>query len=326
MTIAVYGATGYTGRLVLAELARRDFDTVLVGRDLDRLAATGHRAVRHATLDHKTQLVEAFRDCELVINCVAPFIRHGLPVVRAAVAAGAHYLDISGEQTYIKSVFDAFAEDAGVTIVPMVNDGGFLADLLVGMLAGPSTKDVVVAHQFTGGALSRGSARTALANAEMFTSGGLTYTDGKWQNGIPLRHPELVFPGDDEPTHVVRFPLPEIATIPRHVPTAHVEGVAGEGQFAALTALTPDMLGNLPTQAPAERTGRFELLAEVDGKRGVIEGADTYGTTAIVVAEAAQRLLSTGAKPGVLAPAQAFDPVTILDSLAAYGVTLRIEH
>jgi short subunit dehydrogenase-like uncharacterized protein len=324
MTIAVYGATGYTGQLVLAELTRRNLDTVLVGRDLDRLEATGHSRVRQASLADETQLAEAFRDCTLVINCVAPFIRHGMPVVRAAVSAGAHYLDISGEQTYIKSVFDTFTEDAGVTVMPMVNDGGFLADLLVALVANSSTKDVVVAHKFTDGGLSRGSALTALANAEMFKGGGLTYSDGGWHTDAALKHPSLVFPGDGKPTPVARFALPEIATIPRHVPAAHVEGVAEEGLVAAFTALTEDMLATLPTTAPSERTDGFTLLAEADGKRGVIEGTDTYGTTAIVAAEAAQRLLTTGAKPGVLAPAQAFDPITFLDSLAVHGVHVRV--
>jgi hypothetical protein len=208
--------------------------------------------------------------------------------------------------------------------VPMVNDGGFLADLLVGLLAGPSTKDVVVAHQFTGVSLSRGSAVTALANIEVFKGGGLTYTGGEWRADAPLRHPALTFPGDTRSTPVARFALPEIATIPRHVPGAHVEGVAEEGLFAAFTALTEDMLAALPTEAPAERAGGFTLLAEVDGKRGIVEGTDTYGTTAITIGQAAQRLLTTGPKPGVLAPAQAFDPAEFLDSLASHGVRVRV--
>lgn len=44
MQIAVYGASGFTGRLVVAELARRDVETVLVGRDTERLREAADRA------------------------------------------------------------------------------------------------------------------------------------------------------------------------------------------------------------------------------------------------------------------------------------------
>ncbi|CAM3551142.1 saccharopine dehydrogenase NADP-binding domain-containing protein [Kibdelosporangium persicum] len=318
MTIAVYGATGHTGKLVLAELARRDLDAVLVGRNAERLRAAGS-PVRQASLDNEAQLADAFRDCSVVINCVAPFTRYGAPVIRAAIAAGVHYLDIAGEQTYIKSVFDTFAAEAtDVTVIPMVNDGGFLADLLVGMLASPDAQDVVVVHRFSDVELSRGSARTALANRDLFTSGGLTFVDGQWRSGAPQKHTEMTFPGEETPVPLVKFAMPEIATIPRHLPARHVEGLAEQALSTAFTALTEDMIESFP-ESPGH-AGTFTLLADVDGRRGVVDGADTYGITAVTVVEAAHRLITTGAKPGVLAPAQAFDPADFLDSLASRGV------
>src|SRR2546423_1704143 len=59
MKIAVYGASGYTGKLVVAELVRRDIEMVLVGRDIERLrqaavlaGAAGAETHRPGTADH----------------------------------------------------------------------------------------------------------------------------------------------------------------------------------------------------------------------------------------------------------------------------------
>jgi short subunit dehydrogenase-like uncharacterized protein len=318
MRIAVYGASGHTGRLVVAELVRRKLDVVLVGRSLARLREVGPYETRVAPLG---SLADAFTGCEVVINCVAPFVRYGAPVVRAAVAAGAHYLDISGEQGYIKEIFDTFgsqAQAAGVAVVPMVNDGGGLADLLVSLLAGDSASEIVIAHRITGsGGMSRGSGRTALANKQSWSAGGLTYVDGSWRTGMSTRHAMIDFPGDSTPSPVVKAAMPEVVTIPRHVDAEYVEGVGDAVMLDLFTRITPELVAQLP-EAPAGG-GEFTLVASVSGKRGVITGFDTYRATAVIAAEAATRLST---QSGVLAPAQAFPAPDFLESLAPFGVHL----
>lgn len=89
------------------------------------------------TSDHEA-LVSAFHGCDGVINCAGPFTSSGEAVVRAAIAAGCHYVDTSGEQLYVKKIFDTFtteAENAGVTVVPATNDGCVPVDLLAHILA-----------------------------------------------------------------------------------------------------------------------------------------------------------------------------------------------
>ena len=124
MKIAVYGAMGYTGRLVAAELRRREIDFVLCGRDRARLGdaaaligAPGTE-LRIASIDDPAALHSAFSDCNVAINCAGPFSLYGEPVVEAAIAARCHYLDTTGEQLFIKRIFDrhdTVAERAGVT-------------------------------------------------------------------------------------------------------------------------------------------------------------------------------------------------------------------
>ena len=107
--IAVYGATGYTGRLVAHELRRRGLAATLCGRDLGRLEAVKREVgadwpVRAAAIDDREELRRALMGADAVINCAGPFTFYGAPVIDAALDVGAHYCDTTGEQPYIQKV------------------------------------------------------------------------------------------------------------------------------------------------------------------------------------------------------------------------------
>ena len=57
---------------------------------------------------------------QVLINCVGPFVDFGEPVVRAAIAAGTHYVDTTGEQPFVQAMLahDTWAKDRGVAVVP----------------------------------------------------------------------------------------------------------------------------------------------------------------------------------------------------------------
>lgn len=346
MKIAVYGASGYQARLVLTELTRRGIPMVLVARDATRLreAATVTGLVnaeqRVAGSGDHHALVAAFRDCDAVINCAGPFTSSGHAVIRAAIAADCHYVDTAGEQLYLKAVFDTFpteAERAGVTVVPATNDGCVPTDLMAHLLGQQmsSMGEVVVSHFIAGGGgMSRGSLRSLLSTAESLRDGGLVYDGGQWRAGAPPRHVTVTIPGNAEPTEVVRIPLTEVVTIPRHVQVGYLEGVADTAMVAPLaTPLTTEMIDALPEGPAAEdrRGQRFTYVIDVTGEdgetgRGIVQGSDTYGTTAIIAVEAARRLVADGARPGVLTPAQAYDPTSFFDFLAPHGVHWRVDR
>lgn len=344
MRIAVYGASGYQAKLVLTELSRRSIDVVLVGRDAERLrqAATTVDLTasprRIAGIDDHAALVAGFAGCDAVINCAGPFTNSGHAVVRAAIDAGCHYVDTAGEQLYLKTIFDTFADEAeraGVTVVPATNDGCLPGDLIAHLIAErvPSIDEITISHVIVGGGgPSRGSLRSALHTVDALSTGGLTYDHGEWHTGLPARHSSVVLPGTSEPTEMAKLPLAEVVTIPRHVPVGHVESLVEATLSARLgTPLSPEIIDTLP-EGPAEDarlTQRFTYVIDAttaNGRalRGLVQGTDTYGTTAVIAVEAARRLIADGAKPGVLAPAQAFDPAGFLDFLTDYGLRWSI--
>jgi short subunit dehydrogenase-like uncharacterized protein len=321
MKIAVYGATGFQAGLVRAELTRRAITPVLVGRDrtrLDSIAAAADLEVRVAAADDRRALGAAFSGCDAVINCAGPFLGSGLGPLRAALAAGVPYVDTNGEQPFLQAAFDATFEKSEAAAVPSASDACVPTDLVAHLIAerlGPLT-EIVVSHLIAGGAgASRGSLRSI---AGMFADGGR----------LPGKRSKVAVP---EPTETVAFPLTDVITIPRHVVVDRVEGFVAAAVADRLGVPLPrEVIDALP-EGPAEadrRAQRFTYLVDArtrDGRRelGVIEGPDTYGTTAVIAVEAARRLVHS-AKTGVLAPAEAFEPADFLGFLSAYGISWKI--
>ncbi|TYB66172.1 NAD(P)H-binding protein [Nonomuraea sp. PA05] len=335
MQVAIHGASGFTGRLTVAEVRRRGFTPVLVGRSEERLrsiAADGE-AVRVAGLDEPGALAAAFEDCAVVINCAGPFTVLGEPVIRAAIAAGTHYLDTTGEQHYIRSILDGLDADAaraGVTVVPAMADDGGPGDMIAHLVAervGPEVAEVLVADLRGRGVASRGTARSMAA---VFGQGALAYTDGRWHPAEETSG-SIAVPGEDGEVPVAVFALPGVVTIPRHVAARRVRSVIRTEAAAMFSALTPDVVDGVP-EIPDEggrRASRWLMLAEASGEdgkrvRGWVTGADPYGLTAVIAVEGARRLAVDGAAAGALTPAQAFGPASFLDHLTGHGVTWQV--
>ena len=120
--VVVYGASGYTGKLTAWKLAKRGIPFIAAGRDAARLAAEmakvpelkGHDYQCVSVAHEAGALTELFKGKKVVLNIVGPFMQLGRPVVQAALAAGCHYFDTTGEtdwMLYLKKEFGpAFAK------------------------------------------------------------------------------------------------------------------------------------------------------------------------------------------------------------------------
>ncbi|MFI1919209.1 saccharopine dehydrogenase family protein [Nocardia sp. NPDC020380] len=343
MRIAVFGASGFTGSLAVAQAHRRGFVPVLVGRNADRLHRTAEAAglsdpeIRVATLDDIDSLTAAFADCDAIVNTAGPFTLWGEPVIRAALAARVHYVDTAGEQGYIHHVLETFgaaAQHAGITIVPAMADDGGPGDLIAALTTarlGAPVEDFLIADlriPVPGGA-SRGTARSMAA---ILSGEALEYTDGAWHpaHGEPLA--PLTPPGETSAIEIAAFALPGIATIPRHIPARRVRNAMRAETGDLFAALTPEVVDSIPEvpDLDARNASRWLMLAEAtaaDGTRarGWVTGTDGYRHTAVIAVEAARRLATGAAPAGALTPAQAFDPADFLGYLTAEGVDWAVQ-
>jgi short subunit dehydrogenase-like uncharacterized protein len=106
--VIVYGASGYTGRLVCEYLRELQIPFIAAGRDRKRVQEVLDRVPGIETVPHDVvevphevgALTELFHGARVVSNLVGPFIKYGPEVVEAALNAGVHYTDASGEQDW----------------------------------------------------------------------------------------------------------------------------------------------------------------------------------------------------------------------------------
>ena len=119
--VLIYGANGYTGKLVAESLARRRIPFHFAGRSRDKLEAAlaivrerlGADAWKlDADVVEVENTVDALlpqlRGCSVVINVAGPFMQVAWPVVEAALKAGCHYVDTTGEQDWVRAIADRY--------------------------------------------------------------------------------------------------------------------------------------------------------------------------------------------------------------------------
>lgn len=112
--LVLFGATGFTGALTAQAIVDSDefkagtLRFALAGRNADKLAAVATRLGGTSPLP--VVVVDAADDAGLrglaersgaIVTTVGPYLRHGLPLVKACAAAGTHYADLTGEPPFI---------------------------------------------------------------------------------------------------------------------------------------------------------------------------------------------------------------------------------
>lgn len=132
LDVIVFGATGFTGQLVvdyLAKSAPKGTRWGIAGRRGDKLAeiaehvrAGGGPNVERfvASVDDPRSLAEMTRCTRVLLTTVGPYARYGEPVVAACVESSTDYVDITGEPEFVDGLLlrhDAAARDKGVRIV-----------------------------------------------------------------------------------------------------------------------------------------------------------------------------------------------------------------
>src|SRR3954447_5316641 len=122
--IVLFGATGYTGRLVADALVKEGAKPLLAARNE---AAVAKMAAELGGLDTavadvtKPGTLRTLVDKDTVlVSTVGPFLRWGSTAIEAAIDAGAIYLDSTGEPPFIREVFerrDAPAKATGAALM-----------------------------------------------------------------------------------------------------------------------------------------------------------------------------------------------------------------
>ena len=174
--VLIYGATGYTGRLIAEHAAAEGMRPVLAGRDADRvgrLARTLGLSHRAFALDNPVTLRRGLEGFVAVMHAAGPFSATARPMAAGCLAAGAHYLDITGEIDVFEALaaLDGKARDAGVMLLPGAGFDVVPSDCLAAHLVA-RLPDATRLRLSIGGLsrLSRGTAKTMVENVARGTA------------------------------------------------------------------------------------------------------------------------------------------------------------
>jgi short subunit dehydrogenase-like uncharacterized protein len=319
-----------------------------MGRNDAKLAALAERLggldTTYADVADRTSLMEQIRADDVLVSTVGPFHKLGWVAIRAAVDAGAIYLDSAGEPPFIRSVHEWFGPEAEGTGAALLTAFGhdYVPGVLAGALAlrdaGAAAVRVDVGYFVTGRGrlISRGTLHTllgiALEPGYAFRRGGLrdepagtrmrTFAvDGMQRPGVSVGASE-------------QFALPLLAPQLQAVDvylgwfggasrllnaTSGVTALVGRVRTARTAAwILADYATRRVPAAPAEAAlagASVHVVAEAFDAAGTVlartrlRAPEAYGLTADLLAWGAGR----AAEHGV-------DGVGALDAVAAFGL------
>lgn len=282
--VVVYGASGYTGRLVCEYLREYHIPFIAAGRSAEKIDAAmkanvpGIETASYEVVEvaHSVKaLTELFTGASVVLNTVGPFAKFGPEVVEACLAAKCHYTDTTGEQDWLITLdqeWGAKFADKGLLLSPglaqMYTTGEIAAQLCL-ETPGLDTLDIAV---FWGGSPTIASTQTILVNAATSKAFYLEQNEYKeWQPDAGLY--QLAIPGQHEvalalpwggTSHPVWFRKdPRVANVkvlggvfnkplmlgvPQIVAAAlkATEGMNDEDRYAALAKTAASVMNTMP--------------------------------------------------------------------------------
>ena len=189
--ILIYGANGYTGKLITQEALQKRVEIHIAGRNEEAI-----RTLSIATscpyyiveLSDKSKLEKLLEDFDSVIHCAGPFSETAIPMVEACIASKTNYLDITGEIWVFEDImkYHHLAKKAGIALIPGVGFDVVPTDCLATYLHEKLADAQFLELAFVGSAtnMSRGTAVTMLKN---IAKGGFIREDGQIKN-VPLAY------------------------------------------------------------------------------------------------------------------------------------------
>ena len=343
----LYGATGYTGQILLEGVAERGLSPVIAGRSEHKLRPLAERyAVESVSfgLDDPAAVEAAIRDAgvDLVLHAAGPFTFTAEPVRRACINAGVHYLDITGEIDVFESTFaaDSAAQEAGVLLMSGVGfdivPSDCLSKYVADQVPDADQLDVAIsAFGLTAGKMGT-TPGTMKSMVEMMPSGCVTRRDGRLTHSrfgsiqgrfaFPTGdYAAMAIPWGDVSTAYRSTGIPNItAYIIAPKMTVHTSRLAGGLLQRLMQSERMRRWANRGIdrfiKGPGDtsrQSGRSTVYARATNRAGDmaeawLETKDAYDFTVDAALNSVERVLA-GSFAGALTPAQAFGADFALD-------------
>jgi short subunit dehydrogenase-like uncharacterized protein len=334
----IYGANGYTGGLIARAAAAWGHRPILAGRSSAAVEALAHeRGLEHRVfaLDHPAAVSEGIHGAKAVLHCAGPFAHTSRPMADACLAAGVHYLDITGEAAVFEALAtrDAEARAAGLMLLPGAGFDVVPSDCLAAHLKHrlPSATHLALGLWMPGRP-SRGTATTVL---ESLPGGGLVRQGGVLTR-VPAAWKTRQIDFGTGPTKTITIPWGDVVTAYHSTGIPNIEVYLAAPWTTRLMARASRyldwLLGSRPVQTLLRKRieagppgptdvqraqGQSLLWGEVTDATGGkavarLRGPEGYTFTVLAALAVVERVLAGEAPPGFQTPSKAYGPNFVL--------------
>ena len=179
----LYGANGYTGKLIAKLSASYNLQPILAGRteaNIKPLADELQLPCRIIDLDDSTALEKTLSEVKLVLHAAGPYVYTARQMIEACLKTGVHYIDINGDISVFEMLkkYDSIAKEKNIMLMPGVGFDVVPTDCIALQLKNkmPDATHLKLAFASIGGGLSHG---TAITMAGKIGEGGAVREYGK---------------------------------------------------------------------------------------------------------------------------------------------------
>ena len=338
--ILLYGATGYTGKLIIEVLLSKGIKPLIAGRNANALKELADKfglSFEAFELSNTQKLEDVLAQCKVVIHAAGPFIHTYQKMLDACIKTKTHYLDITGEYQVFEgcAAKDAEAKAAGIMVTPGVGFDVVPSDCLANYLKAklPDATSLQLAFAGLKSGFSRGTAKTMI---EGLDEGGKIRKEGKLTE-VPAAYKVQEINFGAFKTVAATIPWGDISTAYRSTGIQNIEVFMG---------VTPALVSNMKRSNYLRWLFKFSfvksfLKAQVDKRKpgpsekqreegksffwGRVENAagksvearlqthEGYKLTALTSVLIAEKVLNDNFKAGYQSPAMAYGKDLILE-------------
>jgi short subunit dehydrogenase-like uncharacterized protein len=358
--VVLYGANGFSGRLVAEFLREYNVPFVAAGRSATKIKEILSRVPGIETANYEVVeaglsvdgLAKVFEGAKVVCNTVGPFIYYGPTVVEAALKAGCHYIDIGGEQAWHRQVAEEWGEKfarKGLLVAPGTAFMSAPSDAAARICAEKSAIDSLEIVTMFNGFPTYGSTQTIFA---VIQTDGYFLEQNRYQPWPRARGYEVIVPGYIRTQLALSWGgFPHPVWFRHHPQIANVRSFGGllireimenvlatEKHFEENIRPLPkkeqaeklaEMANAVQAGTPPRENSREQRTIDVIVGRGstdfaqcVLFGTCCYRQTGLIQAWAAHNLVQGAPrKIGYASPAEAFGHHELLKMLESYGLS-----
>lgn len=344
--VMIYGAYGFTGKLLLQRALEAGKRPVLGGRSAEKLRALAQPLgleYRSVSVEEPGQLARALAGIRVLLNAAGPFSQTAGALLQACLVSGTHYLDVSGEIGAFEDLYryDRAAKQRGILILPGVGFLVMATDCLAAQVARQLSAPVSLRIAISRPAfLAPGSRRTMV---ELIEHHVRLRRDGVLLN-VPVGALVRKFDLGEGPVPCAAISGAEalVTFLTTGIPNIEVYAPTNRGELALYRfgALFAGFLKRPPAQlalkalasswpAGSNRAPRDQVVVAIvedsSGKRVArrLLTRDPYETTATMAWYAVERVLRGLPQTGFCTPARIVGPDFLLSVPGAFVEALK---